>query len=87
MLAVQQPALLAPPPMQVRLLLGEVPERSEFTAPEMAAALGPYFDVTQVQSRGRPLPAERWAGCVSCAAAERWAGCCCLCVAEPPAEL
>lgn len=29
----------------VRLLLGEVPDRTEFTAPDMAATLAPYFEV------------------------------------------
>lgn len=32
---------------QVRLLLGEVPDRTEFTAPDWAQQLVPYFDITQ----------------------------------------
>lgn len=36
----------------VRLLLGEVPDRSEFTAPDMRAALAPYFQVTQAVRLG-----------------------------------
>lgn len=44
----------------VRLLLGEVPERSEFTAPDVAYTLAPYFDVTQAV-RGGDLAAFRWA--------------------------
>lgn len=31
----------------VQLLMGEVPERATFTAPEMAGALVPYFDLTK----------------------------------------
>lgn len=37
--------------MQVRLLLGEVPDRTEFTAPDWAQQLVPYFDVTQASAR------------------------------------
>ena len=36
----------------VRLLLGEVPDRTEFTAPDMAGPLGPYFDLTQAVRSG-----------------------------------
>jgi hypothetical protein len=32
--------------LQVRLLLGEVPEREEFSAPGMHTALAPYFELT-----------------------------------------
>lgn len=31
----------------MRLLLGEVPDRTEFTAPDWAQQLVPYFDITQ----------------------------------------
>ena len=43
----------------VRLLLGEVPDRTEFTAPDTAAPLAPYFDLTQAV-RGGDLSAFRW---------------------------
>ncbi|KAL4443741.1 hypothetical protein ABPG75_011478 [Micractinium tetrahymenae] len=36
----------------VRLLLGEVPDRTEFTSPDMAAPLGPYFDVAAAVRSG-----------------------------------
>ncbi|EFN58026.1 hypothetical protein CHLNCDRAFT_20545 [Chlorella variabilis] len=36
----------------VRLLLGEVPDRTEFTAPDTAAPLAPYFDLTQAVRGG-----------------------------------
>ncbi len=42
-------------PLQVRLLLGEVPDRTEFTAPDWAQQLAPYFDITQAS-----LPGTRW---------------------------
>ena len=45
----------------VRLLLGEVPDRTEFTAPDMAGPLAPYFDLTQAVRSG-DLTAFRWAG-------------------------
>jgi hypothetical protein len=44
----------------VRLLLGEVPDRTEFTAPDMAGPLAPYFDLTQAVRSG-DLTAFRWA--------------------------
>ena len=40
----------------VRLLLGEVPDRTEFTAPDWARQLAPYFDLTQASCVG----ACRW---------------------------
>lgn len=43
--------LLCPPP-QVRLLLGEVPDRTELTAPDIAVPLGPYFDVAAAVRSG-----------------------------------
>jgi 26S proteasome regulatory subunit N3 len=36
----------------VRLLLGEVPERNEFSIVGMRAALGPYFHLTQAVRSG-----------------------------------
>ncbi|GAB4816156.1 hypothetical protein N2152v2_003202 [Parachlorella kessleri] len=36
----------------VRLLLGEIPERTEFTAPELEVPLRPYFEVTQAVRAG-----------------------------------
>lgn len=36
----------------VRLLLGEVPDRTEFTAPDTAAHLAPYFEVAQAVRGG-----------------------------------
>ena len=36
----------------VRLLLGEVPERSEFTIPDLRQALVPYFDLAQAVRGG-----------------------------------
>lgn len=36
----------------VRLLLGEVPERTEFTVPELQPALVPYFELTQAVRSG-----------------------------------
>ncbi|KAI7845011.1 hypothetical protein COHA_001377 [Chlorella ohadii] len=36
----------------VRLLLGEVPDRTEFTAPDWAQQLAPYFDITQAVRGG-----------------------------------
>jgi len=33
-------------PLQVRLLLGEIPERGEFSAPGMREPLTPYFELT-----------------------------------------
>lgn len=36
----------------VRLLLGEIPERADFTAPGMRAPLLPYFELTQVVRSG-----------------------------------
>lgn len=33
-------------PPQVRLLLGEIPERAEFSAPGMRQPLTPYFELT-----------------------------------------
>lgn len=36
----------------VRLLLGEVPDRTEFTAPDWAQQLVPYFDITQAVRSG-----------------------------------
>jgi hypothetical protein len=32
--------------LQVRLLLGEIPERAEFSAPGMREPLTPYFELT-----------------------------------------
>ena len=46
----------------VRLLLGEVPEHSEFTAPGMAEPLAAYFSIAQAVRAG-DLIAFR---CVSC---------------------
>jgi len=37
----------------VRLLLGEVPERTELMQPQMATAMAPYVAVTQVVRRGK----------------------------------
>lgn len=37
---------------QVRLLLGEVPDRSEFAVPGLLAPLQPYYEVTQAVRRG-----------------------------------
>ncbi len=36
----------------VRLLLGEIPERSEFSVPGMRAALQPYFELTTAVRSG-----------------------------------
>ena len=36
----------------VRLLLGEIPERADFTAPGMRTPLLPYFELTQVVRSG-----------------------------------
>ncbi len=38
--------------MLVRLLLGEVPERIEFEAPDMRVALAPYFELTNAVRGG-----------------------------------
>ena len=46
------PPFLALP--QVRLLLGEVPDRTEFTAPDWAQQLVPYFDITQASGVAVP---------------------------------
>ncbi len=37
---------------QVRLLLGEVPERSEFAVPGLVKPLRPYFELTQAVRSG-----------------------------------
>ncbi|GBF97272.1 26S proteasome non-ATPase regulatory subunit 3 [Raphidocelis subcapitata] len=37
---------------RVRLLLGEIPERAEFSAPGMRAALAPYFELTTAVRSG-----------------------------------
>lgn len=36
----------------VRLLLGEIPDRTEFAQPGMSAALQPYFELTQAVKAG-----------------------------------
>jgi hypothetical protein len=41
-----------PPPPKVRLLLGEIPERAEFSVPGMQAALRPYFELTTAVRSG-----------------------------------
>jgi hypothetical protein len=45
------PALLLAP-TQVRLLLGEIPERTEFSAPAVAAPLAPYLELTAAVRSG-----------------------------------
>jgi hypothetical protein len=38
--------------LQVRLLLGEVPDRPEFAVPGLATPLRPYFEITQAVRSG-----------------------------------
>eukprot|EP00983_Pelagomonas_calceolata_P051329 1142366-Pelagomonas_calceolata.AAC.5 len=44
--------LIGSVPAQVRLLLGEVPERAEFAVPGLSQPLQPYYEVTQAVRRG-----------------------------------
>ncbi len=39
----------------VRLLLGEIPDRTEFAQPGLSAALHPYFELTQSVKAGDTL--------------------------------
>lgn len=63
----QPPRCLVLHPNQVRLLLGEVPERPEFDAPGMRAPLAPYFALTAAV-RGGDLAAFRAAAAAHAAA-------------------
>jgi len=48
---------------QVRLLLGEVPERAEFAVPGLSQPLQPYYEVTQAVRRGNlEAFAQVWVG-------------------------
>lgn len=54
----------------VRLLLGEVPEHSEFTAAGLAKPLAPYFNIAQAVRAGDLVafrcPPLFQRGCMSC---------------------
>ena len=63
----QPPRCLVLHQNQVRLLLGEVPERPEFDAPGMRAPLAPYFALTAAV-RGGDLAAFRAAAAAHAAA-------------------